>query len=270
MFRIGLNDEYTASSACHATNTIDALVKQLLEWEKFQTLRKTTQHSSKPDYRNNSNAPHRRHYPEQKKPIIKNTTTIRCLYCGNTGHIVTECRMKKFDVENGILRSKHPRYEENLTKRYGHYNKPQDTKQRTSTQTKPTSNYKTVENNATLVLEKVKTRVAADYYGPITNGTINAQPIQFLVDSGAAATFIAEDVAKQAKLKISNPLNAYKTKIANGSSQETIGQTSFTLETQGHALLLTAFVIKNLTHDLILGYDMLTHFKSQIDASKHT
>ncbi|KAJ1498921.1 hypothetical protein HMI54_012269, partial [Coelomomyces lativittatus] len=190
-----------------------------------------------------------------------------CFYCGHVGHRVSECRIKQTDISNGLQREKHPNFEKN--------------KEKTSNKTK-TTNYPRNEkthslssvnmhnkNKTSFNLASMFSSTISDYYGPIGNGFIDETPVTFLVDTGAASTFIARAIVQATKLKIQT-MPPIKTRTATGNETTTIEKTQIPLQIGKDILTINAFVLENLSYDIIIGYDTLTQYKATIDATTNT
>ena len=98
-------------------------------------------------------------------------------------------------------------------------------------------------------------------------GFIHSQPFNFLVDTGASITAISSSTWRKLGLPVSviRPSNLATVRTAGGTSLDTIGRFTCNFTINGSIYPFDTYVIRNLSHDVILGTDFLKSFVSAID-----
>jgi len=94
-----------------------------------------------------------------------------------------------------------------------------------------------------------------------TSGTVNGQPVSFVIDTGASRTSISQHVADAAGIK--GCANANYTATANGvvvSCQVTVSELSFG---NFHVHNLVVAIMPSMPVDALLGMDVLGRMKIQ-------
>ena len=83
------------------------------------------------------------------------------------------------------------------------------------------------------------------------NGSIHEQPIQFVLDSGAAVSVVNFSVVRQQSITKATTCVVG----ANGTPLDVVGQTSVTLQLGNFKVDHQFIVVRNLTVDCLLGAD---------------
>lgn len=97
------------------------------------------------------------------------------------------------------------------------------------------------------------------------DGKINNTSVTIFVDTGAQNTVISENFAQRANLmQITD--HRYSSKVYGVGTQDSVGKIfRLQLEIKGKFFVLSATVLKNFGHDMLLGLDMMTRHHCLID-----
>jgi gag-polyprotein putative aspartyl protease len=85
--------------------------------------------------------------------------------------------------------------------------------------------------------------------------TINHKPVQALCDTGCAASCMSEEFASKLKLNILPSSDTVRLVSANQSPIENLGVVDVELCIQGLLIPFTICVLRQLSHNVILGCD---------------
>lgn len=99
-------------------------------------------------------------------------------------------------------------------------------------------------------------------------GSINKYKTDIFVDTGAQTTIISQNFAEKADL-MQFVDRRHATQIVGVGTQRSVGKIwKVQLEIKGRFFVLTATVLKNFGHDVLLGLDMMKRHHCVIDLSK--
>lgn len=108
---------------------------------------------------------------------------------------------------------------------------------------------------------------------PFLPGKICDRPLSFLCDTGAAITTVSLALFKRLPDLTKHPTSTLMThsiKTVSGESLPIDGLTLSKFQIGENIYPFYAYIVKNLTYDVILGADFLTHYQSVIDFDSST
>jgi len=96
-------------------------------------------------------------------------------------------------------------------------------------------------------------------------GKIADKTYNFLIDSGATHTIVHSKVFNEFKDILKCQTHTASLKSVNGNELYIQGQTVVPFEIDGQIYQFNAFIVDNITYDIILGTDFLEHFNAVVD-----